>query len=371
MKILYSADFLVHGDYEKLVPHLFNDIVFKAIERSGVTIELFNKHFSRKVFFDLSNIANPTERYFRFSQEISDESKEYLKKSINDAIILGFELNKKTKDLFNEIGVTYINCWIHPFKLLDDLAFAFESNNSEIAGRMMQFSQPQEKLQLYGLYWRERIKRSFKIPKIPTNSLLLIGQSEVDQSLVSGDKMLSMNDYESELVELRKKYEIIYAPHPSSMDRFGNLVLKNKPNLAKFIAAHNPKIVKAPTYSLLASGNVVAVRAISSSVVAEAKYFGKESGYFFQPLFDDSICIMQDYFYPQFWAGVLGIEFLPPVGKAIQFDVVQNKVRDMMQNAQLYWGYKELDNVRILLDDKKSREKSLFGKLRKCFKYIL
>jgi hypothetical protein len=80
---------------------------------------------------------------------------------------------------------------------------------------------------------------------------------------------------------------------------------------------------------------------------------------------------MQDYFYPQFWAGILGFEFMPPLGKAIKFDVVQNKVRDMMQNAQLYWGYKELDNVRILLDDKKSREKSLFGKLRKCLKYTL
>ncbi len=371
MKIFYTADFLIHGDHERNVPHLFNDMVFNAIKGCGVDIDILSKVMDRKVFFSLSGITNISDRYFRFSEEnLSDGSVNYLKNAVGDSVIFGFELSKKTKDLLNEIGVVYVNCWIHPFKLLDDLALAFESNSDKVRASLMSFSQPPEKLELYASYWKERIKNSLKAPQILENSLLLVGQSENDQSLICGDKMLSLNDYKDDIVELSKKYNIIYSPHPSNLDRFGKLSTKNKPKLKKFIREINPKIIKGSTYRILSSDNVVAVRSISSSVVCEAKYFSKDANYFFQPLFDDSICILHDYFYKYFWAKVFDLDCSKIETTNIKFDVVQNKVRDMMRAGQLYWGYKDLDNLRILMNEKRLRDKSLFIKILRFFQKL-
>jgi hypothetical protein len=345
MKLFYTADFLVREDYEKCVPHLFNSITFKAIESAGAKVEILSDRFDCKVFLKFGD-------------------KNYLKSAIGEALIFGFELSQKTKDLLNEIGVTYVNTWIHPFKLLDDLALAFESNSPQITENLIKFSQPKEKLELYALYWKERIKNTLGIPKIPENCALIIGQSESDQSLVRDGKMLCLNDFKAELDELKKKHHLIYAPHPSCKDRFGKVITKNKPNLARFLHENKPEIVNASTYQLLASNNIASVVAISSSVVSEAKYFGKKSRYLFQPLFDDSICILQDYFYSHFWAAILGTKTVVEV----KFDIMQNKIRDMMKVGQLYWGYRELDNVRILLDEKRTRDRSVFGKLVKLIK---
>jgi hypothetical protein len=363
MKIFYTANFLAGEDYEKNVSHLFNEVVFRSIRLAGAEIEILSKNFSRKTFYELSKISNPSKSYFRFSTKISEESKNYLKQSIGNSLIFGFELEEKLKNLLSEIGVTYVNSWIHPFKLLDDLALVFESNDKEIEGKILKFSQPREKLEFYALYWKERINKSLKKLKIPENSLLLIGQSENDQSLVCGDKMLSFNDYQEEISILKSQYNIIYAPHPSNVDRFGRLTLKKRPNLKKFIKQNNPKVIIGSTYQILSSDNVVAVRAISSSVISESKYFGKDSQYLFQPLFNDSVCIMHDYFFPEFWNEILGLKPLDSLNYKIRFDSPHNKVRDMVKNGKLYWGYKNLDHLSLLMDKERMRKRTLFGRI--------
>ncbi len=363
MKILYTGDFILHENNEDPAFHCFNDLVFKSIRSLGFEVEPLKSNFQRSKFFKLSNIENQAPRYFRPSTKISSESKDYLKSKVGDSIIFGFELNKQSKDLFNEIGARYINCWIHPFKLLDDLAFAFESNDDQIKKSLESFSQPKEKLELYANYWKVRVKRNFRKPNIAPNSLLLVGQSESDQSLIYKEKMLSLNDYQEEISELKKSYKLLYSPHPKCLDRFGRLSFKRFPNLKEFLKKNEIAISLDPVYSLLACDEIKKVVAISSSVVFEAKFFGKESDYLFQPLFDDSICILQDYLYPHFWSSLLKSEDM----KEIKFDVMTNKIRDIGRNGGLYWGYRKLDNVRLLLDSERIRNKN---PLRKIYRAI-
>ena len=111
-----------------------------------------------------------------------------------------------------------------------------------------------------------------------------------------------------------------------------------------------------PTYYLLASDNVKKVISLSSSVLYEAQYFGKETEYLFRPLFDiDSdfgrnsfISVYNDYFKPSFWSDILS-----PVVETYRCSELsllsesKNTLRDLL-NA--YYGFAFLDKENILKD---------------------
>lgn len=113
----------------------------------------------------------------------------------------------------------------------------------------------------------------------------------------------------------------------------------------------NVKVVDEPTYFLLASSGIAKVCSVSSSVVYEAKYFGKETEYYFRPavLIGDShenyASIYQEFMFGHFWSDVLaGLLPVQPVQRMSFLDG-RDKIRDMLS---FYWGYRNIDKLESL-----------------------
>lgn len=136
---------------------------------------------------------------------------------------------------------------------------------------------------------------------------------------------------------------VYYTPHPSE---------RLRPEVDEYIAETSYiEKVDIPTYYLLASKRIKKVIGISSSVLFEAKYFGKEVEYLYRPLFkvDESfesgsyISVSDDkYWKIEFWHDVLRHVF--PVFEIETNNNMQffkhNKVRPILDRG---WGFRQLD----------------------------
>jgi len=349
--IKFTIDFLTHSQDAVNYKWLFDAIAPEFAKPFK---------FDRKRFFELSNI-NPSEKYFYFN-EISAASMGYLAKQVGNDILLGFEFSSQTKRLLEKLDITYINFWHHPVKFLDDLPLAFESNCPKIRENLKKFSISEDKLKFYAKYLKNKIKNSkdFRKIEIPANSLLLVGQSENDQSLMKSGKMLSFNDFQEQIDNFQGN--IIYAPHPQNLNKKRTKIhIKNKPNLVKFLDKNKERLTISfeSTYLLMASDNIKEVWAISSSIIREAKLFGKDAKYLYQPLFDDSICIMTDFLYPHFWNKIFDLQEI----EEVKFDDIKNRLRLITRDCNLFWGMSEIDEVGIALSNFSKIKKSLLNKI--------
>ncbi len=102
---------------------------------------------------------------------------------------------------------------------------------------------------------------------------------------------------------------------------------------------------------------IQAVYSISSSTVLEAKYWGKQSEYFFQNPFDLAeegdgtysdrryLPVFTGYLNPAFWADILGETVDVVTGIDVTVPDKPNRLRASLQN---FWGYGALD-IDILL----------------------
>ncbi|MDA0902431.1 MAG: hypothetical protein O3B09_03380, partial [Proteobacteria bacterium] len=346
-KIIFSHNFFTHNEKDIVdLPHIFNKISLSAIQKVvGKPKHISEIGFDVKVMIKKLRLKeNKTRGYsnFDFSSGINEKSAEYLKKYLNDKIFICFELQKEVTEILNQIGITYINIWNHPFKLLDDLALTIETNNKDIYKNTLKYQIPQDKFDLYAKYWAQRISSMSSFcqinKKLSPDSLLIIGQSEIDKSLQKEDQMLSLNSFQEKINRYKKQYnKVYYSPHPNLIKSRGRLKFKKNPEFKKFIK-NNPdiEIINKPTYKLLTSDKIKKVIAISSSVLFEAKFFDKEIEYLYQPLFKfdtdnpkHGVSIdSKEIFFPHFWS-----EILSPIIKNkkdikhVSFDNHSNKTR--------------------------------------------
>ena len=268
--------------------------------------------FDRRRFFQLSDLGVPkAAKLFSFNTEILlDESLEFLRNTLSPAdVIIGYELSDATRSALHRASLTYVDIWLHPVRFYDDIMFAFGSNRADIRRRLEVFDLDRRKLTLRATEIRVQMARSarHKTPTIPPGSIVFVGQTQYDKALLRDGKMLSLLDFRERFEALCKQgSSVLYSRHPHvhSGDAATMRYLRQFENVSH---------TKVPVYELLAHPNVRAVYSISSSVVQEAQYFGKESTYFFKPpvpLTPDGrgeryVSVLDDFLTPQFWAHVL------------------------------------------------------------------
>ena len=364
-RIVYTNNFFVH-DCEpagNLPPNIFNKITFSSIKCVTKKVEkLQDIGFKASQFLNKSNLRakkisfKGTEySFYLYPRQPRQAAINYLNKYLSNSILLCFEFQKEALKYLEKAGITYINFWNHPFKLLDDLAIYIETNSKKIQSKLRHYEIPKEKFNLYAKYWQQRLfftKHFSKVnKKLMDNSLLIIGQTEIDKSIEQNGYILSLNDFQDKINHYKKVYnKIYYSPHPLLFNKWGIAQWKNFPNLVKFLKK-NPKIevVKHSTYHILASDKINKVVAISSSVLYEAQYFDKEIEYLFKPLFDSQSnkngvgVENQQLFNPEFWGNILSPFFKVSNLTSIKFDNLQNKCRELAYGDNLYWGYKNLN----------------------------
>ena len=358
--IYFMTDFLFHDfSNESTYHNWFFSLLKPIINSIGIIScyefkDIINKNndtFSRNTFFKISNIENPEFSYYLYDiNKISESSWNYFFNFIDeDDFILGFELGKELREKLNYRNIKFINFWIHSFKLFYDITFMCNTNDLYIYNTLIKYQIHNHEFEFFGNFWKTYIKEKKLIydNNIENNSILFIGQMPNDKSVQNGLKYLNITDYEDKLDALSLKYsKIYYQEHPSlsllknniTIDKI-NLFIKNKHYIEKL-----PKNTK--TYSLLSSEKIAKVISISSSVIFEARYFGKDTEYLYRPLFiidgefgiNTFISINASLWSQKFWADIFQVKGTFSEHSYLNYH--KDYIRDI---KNIYFGYDFLD----------------------------
>jgi len=309
--------------------------------------------FSRIRFFEMSGIKldiSQTQFYFDDAL-INEQSLSYLAQFVpSDALVVGYELSEQTRRLLTKINVKYIDIWLHPIRFLDDILFGFSSNDDSIFAALQQFEINAKLYELYATRLKIQSYKGYKRVDFPVaeNSALFIGQTLEDKAVCRKGKMLNLLDFKKRFEELGTKFSTIYySRHP--------YVKSGDEDILAYLATQPfAKIVDWPAYQVLSHNNLKYVFSVSSSVVFEARAFGKKADFLFQPVINLSnqfgirnyISVYQEFISPHFWSQVLGsVLKVDEDAPRLMYLEGKDKLRDMLA---FYWSYRHIDKTEAM-----------------------
>ncbi|WP_237154464.1 hypothetical protein [Oryzibacter oryziterrae] len=328
------------------------DLFTGPIQRgAGLPVEIGSRQwndtwsFDRKAFFELSGLGvdlEETQIYFS-PKSISVASIEYLKSCLHDGtIVVGYEISASTREILTRAGVTYVDMWLHPIRFMDDLLFAFQSNDPSLDERIQSFELPEELSFAYASRLRVQMYRGK--PRLnndlKTRSALFVGQTLKDKAIASDSGMLTLLDYRAQFERTAKSYNhVYYSRHPFVKSG-------DEKSLSFTRGFRNVSLTSHPVYMMLATDELEYVFSISSSVVTEAKYFGKKVDYLYQPpvkVYTEGgySSVLHNFLFSDFWRFVF-LGGAKPDSRAINFVDGRNKMRDMLS---WYWGFRTIDRL--------------------------
>lgn len=350
MKIVLASDFLMTSEIEQnsnlqwlsdALRECFHDPVYVCSNKFPNRI-----NFNRLYFFNLSNIEiNSNVTHFDFDiNNINAKSMEYIKNIFEDCLVIGYELSDKTKSILNKTGTPYIDIWLGPVRFLDDITFNIGSNIDEVLKRIQDYRIDDDLITANAKLIKIQFYRGFNRIKYyyPKGSALFAGQLTTDKAILRDGKMLTVLDFKTEFSEICSKHtKVFYSRHPFIKDQDLEVM--------KFVSKfHNVEILNKdiPTYSILSDENITKVFGISSSVIFESKFFGKEINYLYKPPFDfnEYTCISQCLLFKTFWDHILSDlrTDLAEILKSNPFYLGKDKLRNSLS---FYWGYRSIDKL--------------------------
>ena len=225
-QIYLTADFLATKESEQSNNiRWFKDILKRPLQQAtGLVSQEFKSAFLEKNgfvrsrFFEASGIHfSPSEMQFDYdANSVTDDSISYLQQHISaSTLVVGYELSKATRTILDRAGITYIDIWLHPIRFLDDVLFAFNSNNPAINAALQTFNINEETYYLYADRLRVQNYRGFRRPKLDLveDSALFVGQTLYDKAISSNGKMLSLLDFKEKFEKLCKQHSHLSLIH--------------------------------------------------------------------------------------------------------------------------------------------------------------
>jgi hypothetical protein len=191
--------------------------------------------------------------------------------------VIGFELAEVQKRVLTGLGIPWIDLNIHPCRFGPDLLFAVQTGNGDVLTELARHHAGDSAFEA----WADLLAAlAVKAPLTPpvTEGLLLVGQTRVDRSLIARGRLLDLRDVAGSLhAVIGREARVLFKPHPYNPDGSG-LHEAGLPLSRIRETADN-------AYLLMASDAVRRVVGISSSLVAEARFFGKEGVFLGTPPF--------------------------------------------------------------------------------------
>lgn len=281
-------------------------------------------------------------------KNISEKALDYYSSFIKDSLVIYIEASETIKRIHNILGVPYIDLTVHPIRYLDDQLFGCATNSTEISKILKKFSVDPNEFELGAhLISAQSVQRQLNVKP---NSLLVVGQTKLDKSLISDGKLVDLRDFKDELVRLANDYENIYfKPHPYR---------KDNTELKAFLDTIKPTIMTNENiYHLLSSRNIKAVTGVSSSVIYEARFFDKKRQFLkkaFQFDYENNQISKRTYysigdsiFYPSMWSEILKSLGGKPCDCSFIPKHYPNRVRVALND---FWSQTEFDpSVRMAI----------------------
>lgn len=213
---------------------------------------------------------------------------------LNDIhLVVGFELPPYLIKILNLNKISYIDFTIHPIRFLPDYIFGVRSNIPSVQQKL-EFSQiPETLIYDFARISKSRTTRIARNASIAPNSVLFLGQIEIDSSLIQNGCIATQEDIENALIELSMIYpKVYYKAHPH---------VKNLEQLKKSISKINKcQWFEMNIYDALAQDSFSLVATMSSGSAYEAIYFDKKIKTYLdvKKHFDLSNPIKEEVYYP-------------------------------------------------------------------------
>jgi hypothetical protein len=246
------------------------------------------------------------------------------------------------KHVLTYLGIPFIDFNVHPIRFLPDVFFAVQTNSAAIFDAMKPFHLPSDTYYTWAdLLAATAVK--LPPPEVPAGAVLLIGQTNVDRSLIVNGELRNLASYSEQLPQVvGRSGAVLFKPHPYNRTAFG-LFESGLPYDAIHWASAN-------VYTLMANPEVRRIIGISSSVLAEARYFDKEATALTPLPFSipetagrarlgEHLSIYDDCFDADFWRTILS-PLLPTTALTGQrFRRPSNTLRISLRN---FWSFNEV-----------------------------
>ena len=282
------------------------------------------------------------ERHCWFDADAFDASR--LRAAIAEGtLVVGYELSWMTRKALTSAGVPWIDIWLHPVRFADDILFAIRASDPSLQERVAQFALPDERLAAQADLLRVQSYRGANRTEVDLSdgAALFVGQTAKDKSVLVRDGFLDLLDFQDEFAGLARDHPHVYfSRHPHQPHLPGDI----RDFLGQF---GNVSETTVPTYHLLADERIAAVASISSSVLEEARYFGKRVHRFHQPPYplegaEVYATVLHAPCFAHFWATVLrdaaDVADTQPAG----FIDPKSKLREALNFT---WGYGAIAGV--------------------------
>lgn len=188
---------------------------------------------------------------------------------LEDASVLGFELPDHVLDNLNKRGVPWVNLAVHPIRFLDDL---YLNVNASFQYNIERHAANEALIKYCASLQLPSVQERTRCAQRAGRALTIFGQTPFDKSVYFDSQFRLLDSYFAELDELAKGYDrIYYRPHPHLSDENVDALV-----LARYGAE---LAAQRDLYPWMASGDISAVCAISSSILTEAPYFGIDAFY--------------------------------------------------------------------------------------------
>lgn len=187
-------------------------------------------------------------------------------------LFITFEASDRLKNDFRKRNVLFIDIIAHPIRFTRDITIGFQSSFCKLDSKWIITNEQIEieaSLVKAGCSYLPGIE-------CKENSMLLLGQTPFDRSIIWKNKFLTFLDFEREIKELASKHnQILYKHHPYDIPQVSDRIFDSSYG----ISGKEPLIVpkEINTYRLLCEPNISTVCSISSSVLYEAPFFGKKT----------------------------------------------------------------------------------------------
>lgn len=224
------------------------------------------------------------------------------------AVVIGFELAEVQKRLLSQLGVPWVDLNIHPIRFGPDLFFALQTGHPGILAGLAAHHAEDAAFEPWADWLAAAAIKQPVAPPIE-ESVLVVGQTEVDRSLIAGGRLLDLRDVADAFHRVvGPAARVLFRPHPYNPDGFGLHEL-GLPRTRIRVAEEN-------AYLLLAQDAVESVVGVSSSLVEEARFFGKRGIFLGPPPFRIAptraalgplmhASVVEAWLWPDFWRDLL------------------------------------------------------------------
>lgn len=258
------------------------------------------------------------------------------------AVVVGFELAEVQKRLLTHLGVPFVDLNIHPVRFGPDVFFAVQTNHAGIAAELAPFHAEDHVFEP----WADLLAAmAVKTPIHPpvTEGVLLVGQTRVDRALIRQGRLLDLSAFAPALHRaLGPEGRVLFKPHPYNADGFGLH--------AAGVPLHRLREVQDNAYLLMAQDRIARVVGVSSSLVEEARHFGKEGVFLGTPPFRLArdtrdlapgmhASVVEAWLWADFWRAVLApvLRVTAPDGRRPALG--PNALRTALRQ---FWGWDEI-----------------------------